>query len=90
MNAHQASSGEPAHLAESEPEPEPSAGGGAGAGAKLRGALIAVALFPLLAVLILNAQRDFDPFGTWINPLGLLVSAVAVAVIWAATGKRQG
>jgi hypothetical protein len=66
-----------------------STGSSGGAGAKLRGALLVIALFPLLAALILNAQCDFNPFGTWINPVVLVVTAVGVAVLWGMTGKRQ-
>jgi hypothetical protein len=83
MNANKTSS--EGHTELSEPT-QPAKGS---VGSKIRGALIVVALFPVLLVVLLNAQVDFDSFGTWINPVGLIVGAVAVAVIWAVTGKRQ-
>jgi hypothetical protein len=58
-------------------------------GSKIRGALIAIALLPVLVALVVSAQGDFDPFGTWINPVVLAVTAVGVIIVWAATGKSQ-
>jgi hypothetical protein len=60
-----------------------------GAGSKLRGAAIAIVLFPVLAAFILNAQSDFDEFGTWINPLVLALTSVALLVVWRVTGNSQ-
>jgi hypothetical protein len=74
--------------------PEPPATAGqptrtGGAGSKLRGLLLVIACFPLLAALILNAQADFDPYGKWIGSLGLVVDAVFVTVVWIVTEKKQ-
>jgi len=51
--------------------------------------LVAVALLPVWAAVILAAENDFSFIGTWFDPLMIALMITTVIVAWTATGGSQ-
>jgi hypothetical protein len=51
--------------------------------------LVAVALLPLWAAVILAAENDFSFIGTWFDPLMIALMIGTVIVAWTATARSQ-
>jgi hypothetical protein len=51
--------------------------------------LVAVALLPLGAALILAAENDFSFIGMWFDPLMIALMIATVIVVWTTTARTQ-
>jgi hypothetical protein len=51
--------------------------------------LVAAALLPLWAAVILAAEDDFSFIGTWFDPLMIALMIATVIVAWTATARSQ-
>jgi hypothetical protein len=51
--------------------------------------LVAVALLPLWAAVILAAEGDFSFIGQWFEPLMIALMIAAVIVVWLTTARSQ-
>ena len=51
--------------------------------------LVAVALLPVWAAVILAAENDLAFLGQWFDPLMIALMLATVIVVWTATGRSQ-